>query len=243
MKIWISDIWRKYSYFELKNETMLVMDDASMHKLDVIKKKINDWETSISMIPGGLTRYLQPLNVFINKPFKDELRKKYTDYWMETKNSNAKVSQNKLINWVWEVWYSKSIFSNMIRKSFKAAGITLNLDGSEDEMFVSNNKLLGNYQEMVYEDEQPINPNELIEEKKEFDDENDNDNDNERNSSDSDEQDNEEILIELVEQTIDQQIDGISIYFKLSEEEEKHEEDTAKAKLINELQKKADGEI
>ena len=75
--------------------------------------------------------------------------------------------------------------------------------------------------------------------KKEFDDEND----NERNRSDSDEQDNEEIVIELVEQTIDQQIDGISIYFKLSEEEEKHEEDTAKAKLINELQKKADEEI
>ena len=42
---------------------------------------------------------------------------------------------------------------------------------------------------------------------------------------------------------IDQQIDGISIYFKLSEEEEKYEEDTAKAKLINELQKKADEEI
>ena len=117
------------------------------------------------MIPGGLTRYLQPLDVSINKPFKDELRKKYTDYWMETKNSNAKVSQNYLINWVWEVWYSKRISSNMIRKSFKAAGITLNLNGSEDEMFVANNKLLGNDQEMVYEDEQPINPNELIKEK------------------------------------------------------------------------------
>ena len=50
-------------------------------------------------------------------------------------------------------------------------------------------------------------------------------------------------MIELAEQTIDQQINGISIYFKISEEEEKHEEDTAKAKLINELQKKADEEI
>ena len=54
----------------------------------------------------------------------------------------------------------------MIRKSFKAAGITLNLDGSEDEMFVVNSKLLGNDQEMVHEDEQLIDPNELIEEKR-----------------------------------------------------------------------------
>ena len=32
------------------------------------------------MIPGGLTRYLQLLDVSINKPFKNELRKNYTDY-------------------------------------------------------------------------------------------------------------------------------------------------------------------
>ena len=54
----------------------------------------------------------------------------------------------------------------MIRKSFKAAGITLNLDGSEDEMFVANNKLLGYDQEMVHEVKQPIDLDELIEEKK-----------------------------------------------------------------------------
>ena len=67
-------LYRKYEYWIisiLKTICMLVMDDASMHKLDVIKQRINDWETSISMIPGGLTRYLQPLDVSINKPFKD----------------------------------------------------------------------------------------------------------------------------------------------------------------------------
>ena len=51
----------------------------------------------------------------------------------------------------------------MIRKSFKAA---FKFNGSEDEIFVSNNKLLGNDQEMVHEVEQPIDPEELIEEKK-----------------------------------------------------------------------------
>ena len=38
MKRWISDIWRKYSYFDLLNETMLVISDVSIHKLDVIKE-------------------------------------------------------------------------------------------------------------------------------------------------------------------------------------------------------------
>ena len=33
-------------------------------------------------------------------------------------------------------------------------------------MFAANSKLLGNDQEMVYEDEQPIDPEELIGEKK-----------------------------------------------------------------------------
>ena len=91
-------------------------------------------------------------------------------------------------------------------------------------MLVANSKLLGNDQEMVHGVEQPIDPNKLIEEIEEFDD----DNDNEWNRSDSNEQDNVEIVIELVEQTIDLQIDRIFIYFKLSEEE-KFEEDTAKA--------------
>ena len=54
----------------------------------------------------------------------------------------------------------------MIRKSFKAAGIILNLNSSEDEMFVTKNKLQGNNQEMVHEVEQPIDHNELIEEKR-----------------------------------------------------------------------------
>ena len=59
---------------------MLVMDDSSMHKIDIVKDKIKECKTKINMILGVLMRYFQPLNVFINKQFKDELKKRYTKY-------------------------------------------------------------------------------------------------------------------------------------------------------------------
>ena len=46
---------------------MLVMDDASMYKIDIVNDKIKECKTKISIISGGLTRYLQPLDVSINK--------------------------------------------------------------------------------------------------------------------------------------------------------------------------------
>ena len=63
----------KYSYFVLKKDTMLVIDDASICKIDIVKDKTKEWKTKINMIPGDLARYLQPLDVSINKIFKDEV--------------------------------------------------------------------------------------------------------------------------------------------------------------------------
>ena len=63
----------------MKKETILAMIDALMHKIDIVKDKVNDCKTKISMIPGGLSRYLHPLDASINKPFKDELKKRYIE--------------------------------------------------------------------------------------------------------------------------------------------------------------------
>ena len=70
---------------------MLLMDDASMNKILEIKRSVELSETKVMMIPGGLTKYLQPLDVSINKPLKVEIRRK--EYCIE--NANLKVSQNK----------------------------------------------------------------------------------------------------------------------------------------------------
>ena len=76
---------------------MLVMDDLSMHKIDIEKDKIKECKAQISMIIGGLVKYLQPLDVSINNPFKDELKKRYTKYCIAQKDTKARVTQEDLI--------------------------------------------------------------------------------------------------------------------------------------------------
>ena len=63
-----------------------------MHKIDLVKDKIKEWKTKISMIPGGFKRYLQHLDVIISKPFKDKLKKRYTNYYFNQKDIKARVT-------------------------------------------------------------------------------------------------------------------------------------------------------
>ena len=38
MKKWINVVWRKYAHFKLKKKNILVLDEASVHKIPEIKK-------------------------------------------------------------------------------------------------------------------------------------------------------------------------------------------------------------
>ena len=190
MKKWINVVWRKYAHFKLKKKNMLVLDEASVHKIPEIKKSLELSETKVMMIPGGRTWYLLPIDVSINKPFKDGIRKKYNEYWLE--KGDIKVSRNEILNWVGEVWYDDNLTSYMIEKSFKKAGITLNIDGSEDDLFIANND--EEVEEIVAEADQ------MVEEA-----------DNE-----------EKVYIEIVNEKVDESINDISsVAFAESNDEEK----------------------
>ena len=167
-----------------------------MHKTPGIRKSIELSETKVMMIPDGLTRYLQPLDVSINKPFKDGIRRKYNEYWLE--KGDVKVSRKEIIDWVGEAWYDDKLSTDMVVKSFKKAGVTLNTDESEDNLFIGYNKdeeikeMVAEVEEIVAEVDQIV----IIE-------------------------DEEQVDIEIVKEKIDEPYDdSCSIAFAESDDEE-----------------------
>jgi len=82
----------------------------------------------------AVTRSVQPLDVSINKPFKDKLREKWRA-WMATgehkytKTGNLKKPAYDLMCWwIMEAW--NEIPAQMIIKSFEKCGIINNSDNS-----------------------------------------------------------------------------------------------------------------
>ena len=100
----------------------IVWDQFRAHKTEKVKEKLKALKTTQAMIPGGLTSVLQPLDVVINKPFKDRLRQKWVE-WMSsddkplTKGGNLKKPALALVtSWVKSAWYD--LPQEMVKKSF-----------------------------------------------------------------------------------------------------------------------------
>ena len=54
------------------------------------------------MIPGGCTSKLQPLDVVINKHFKNHISNQFYELLVE--NKNRKEKQNELAEWIKGTW-------------------------------------------------------------------------------------------------------------------------------------------
>uniref|UniRef100_A0A1X7UB27 DDE-1 domain-containing protein n=1 Tax=Amphimedon queenslandica TaxID=400682 RepID=A0A1X7UB27_AMPQE len=88
------------------------------------------------ILPGGTTSYLQPADVSWNKPFKSAYRQLYNQWMVSGEHSFTPAGNmrapDKLtcLKWVVQSW--ESVTTDVIVKSFKACGISVAIDGSED---------------------------------------------------------------------------------------------------------------
>ena len=99
--------------------------------------------TDLGVILGRLTSILQPLDVALNKPFKDGVRKRWMEWMADgihelTATGRQKPSEELIVSWTAQAW--NDIPAEMIKSSFLKCRITNNLDGSEDDLVYEVNE-------------------------------------------------------------------------------------------------------
>ena len=114
-----------------------MLDSFEAHKTEQVKRSFKNENTDLAVIPGGLTSVLQPLDVSLNKPFKDRVRQKWMAWMAEgiheltAGGRQKKPSEELMCQWIGEAW--RDIPREMVAKSFLKCGITNSMDGSEDD--------------------------------------------------------------------------------------------------------------
>ena len=71
---WYNEIYFKYELFQLKKKCLLILDYAQSHKSDYIMEEFQKNQTELIFIPTWAMGYLQPLDIGINKIFKQKLK-------------------------------------------------------------------------------------------------------------------------------------------------------------------------
>lgn len=72
---WLRTVWSKVGGLS-RRKSMLVWDSFRAHLSKPVCSTLRSINTECVVIPGGMTSMLQPLDVSINKPFKDRMRAK-----------------------------------------------------------------------------------------------------------------------------------------------------------------------
>ena len=116
------------------------MDMATSHMHPKVIEYLNDNDIQYIIIPSGFTRYLQPLDIYVNKEFKLHLKDKYINQKINNnlliKNDEFSMKKELIFHWVNEICKNEKIISkDVIYNVFKKVGISNNIDGSEDDLF------------------------------------------------------------------------------------------------------------
>ena len=131
----------------LRKPILMVYDSFRGHLEESVKEKFKENGYDLAVIPGGLTSICQPLDVAINKPFKDNLRKEW-HLWMAGGGAGQTIGGNlwrakfsDVCGWVKRSW--EQISDEIIINSFKTCHISDTLDDlniSDDDSIDNSDK-------------------------------------------------------------------------------------------------------
>ena len=155
MQDWLNKVYLPYINKDpLLGSGLLIIDKASSHIADEVLEKCCGNLRDVSILPGGCTSIMQPLDVAINRPFKNYLKELYIKHCLEKNNTFAKIKKTDILEWIGMIWYDdKLITKSMIYNSFKTCGLSNKTDGSEDNLIKINDFLKNKIIEINEEEE------------------------------------------------------------------------------------------
>ena len=132
---WIRKVWAPYVSGK---PALLSLDTFSAHLTCNVKAEFEKCHTKLLIIPGGCTSVLQPLDISINKPFKDYIRQLWCQYMVtecETGVDRIKpASKSVLLDWIINAAKLVQTNPNTVRKSFEVGGIVPSHDVRCDQV-------------------------------------------------------------------------------------------------------------
>lgn len=142
---WVKEIFFPYQSF-IKEKCLLILDKASAHVSSDSINALKKFDISYVLIPAGMTPECQPLDISINKKFKDNIKYLFEENRLFINNLNAKIKLNtarlNLIDYIYKVWYNPVIITKEdIKKGFEYSGIIGNYYTSKKEVNINSGYL------------------------------------------------------------------------------------------------------
>ncbi|KAK7088131.1 hypothetical protein V1264_022083 [Littorina saxatilis] len=128
MHNWLAECFTKRpGGFFRRAKTLLVMDSMRAHITVGVKQAVKSANALLAVIPGGTTKFLQPLDISVNRSFKASLCKLWERWMTEGEHSFTKTGRMRraslaeVASWVVQAWEEVPI--RVIIKAFQKAEI------------------------------------------------------------------------------------------------------------------------
>jgi hypothetical protein len=118
---------------------MLCLDAFAAHLTPAVHSYVKQNKTTLSVIPGGCTGYVQVLDVSLNKPLKDLIKEEHDDHYNqhieEWERGVFSVGDRRVLltYWVARAWKRLHLeYKDTIINTFRSVELSLNPNSSED---------------------------------------------------------------------------------------------------------------
>ena len=166
MQAWVGEVFiKRPGGFFHTSSSMLICDSMRAHLTEAVKSLLRRANTVLSVIPGGLTKIVQPLDISVNKSFKAKLRNTWEEWMMSGDHTFTKTGRQRRVDfvtitkWILESW--NTIPTSTIINGFIKAGI-INSSGVQG-VIETNNQAVENHAVTDSNSEYHENLNEFLE--------------------------------------------------------------------------------